>query len=101
MNDRHTVDSITSDQLDALYERVARAERSAERAEAAIKRVRALIAPYDWQHAEVSVARIRKALDEPTPEATEATEPGRCCGKPAGAICVHDVTPPADQTTEK
>ncbi|MFE6354347.1 hypothetical protein ACFVOO_16115 [Streptomyces rochei] len=26
------------------------------------------------------------------PAATEATEPGRCCGKPAGAICVHDVT---------
>lgn len=30
------------------------------------------------------------------PAATEATEPERCCGKPAGAICVHDVSAPAE-----
>jgi hypothetical protein len=84
----------------------------AERAEAAVERVRALhvarpngtcaarcystgMAPEPWPCPTI------RALDEPSPAATEATEPGRCCGKPAGAICVHDVTPPADQTTEK
>lgn len=59
MNDRHTVDSINSDQLDQLYDDLARAEtenaelRDAlahchereprQRAEAAIERVRALV----------------------------------------------------------
>lgn len=60
MTSRHTVDTITSDALDALYERVERAERErteaaqlshryrndAERAEAAIARVRAALPPY-------------------------------------------------------
>jgi hypothetical protein len=36
-----------------------------ERAEAAIERVRAVLAPYDWPHAQVQAARVRAALDDP------------------------------------
>ena len=36
-----------------------------EDAVAAVKRVRDAIAPYDWPHAQVYVARVREALDEP------------------------------------
>jgi hypothetical protein len=35
------------------------------RAEAAVERVRSVLAPYDWPHAQVSAARVREALDEP------------------------------------
>lgn len=41
------------------------------------------------------LVELHNAIQPPQPE------PARCCGKPPGAICVHDVTPPADQTTEK
>ncbi|WP_151480644.1 hypothetical protein [Streptomyces albicerus] len=34
-------------------------------AEAAVERVREVLAPYDWEHAQVSAARVRAALDEP------------------------------------
>jgi hypothetical protein len=97
---RHTASSITDDALDQLYERLRKAERTAdllagshrraeqadavtagtkrlmerrtttlreraERAEAAIERVRAVLAPYDWPHAQVQAARVRAALDDP------------------------------------
>lgn len=86
MADRHTVDTITSDALDALYARLeqaedllriahdtsnrseterARAVQRAERAEAAITRVHDAIAPYSWPHAQVPAAKVRAALDEP------------------------------------
>lgn len=41
------------------------------------------------------LVELHNAIQPPQPE------PSRCCGKPPEAICVHDVTPPADQTTEK
>ncbi|MFE0808183.1 hypothetical protein ACFW34_11955 [Streptomyces sp. NPDC058848] len=43
MTDRHTVDSITSDQLDALYERVAKAEHEAEVSVAAAAQLTTLV----------------------------------------------------------
>jgi hypothetical protein len=36
-----------------------------ERAEAAIERVRAVLAPYDWPHAQVQASLVRAALDDP------------------------------------
>ncbi|MFE6428134.1 hypothetical protein ACFVOB_22115 [Streptomyces rochei] len=41
------------------------------------------------------LVELHDAIQPPQPA------PARCCGKPPGVICVHDVTPPADQTTEK
>ncbi|GAA3956962.1 hypothetical protein GCM10022384_07590 [Streptomyces marokkonensis] len=97
-------------------------KRRAERAEAAIERVRTLHQPQPDGTADPDGQQCKtcscdggdgyqylvpwpcptvQALGEPTPAATEATEAAPCCGKPSGAICVHDVTPPADQTTEK
>lgn len=97
MTIRHTVDSITSDALDALYEQLDAAEASeaqrqlatarealasattrAARAEAAIARVRAALPPYDMPvHGDTSRGmqlgwdRARQAaldaLDEPDP----------------------------------
>jgi len=55
---RHTVDTINSDQLDALYD-----ER--EQLLARIGSALAVLAPYDWPHAQVNAARVRAALDEP------------------------------------
>ena len=55
---RHTVDTITSDALDALYD-----ER--EQLLARIGNALAVLAPYDWPHAQVNAARVRAALDEP------------------------------------
>lgn len=45
MSIRKTLDQMTSDDLDALHERVATAEQRAEQAEAAIAHVRALHQP--------------------------------------------------------
>ncbi|WP_326592799.1 hypothetical protein [Streptomyces brevispora] len=50
------------DHNDRTCEAVARAER----AEAAIERVRAVLAPYDWPHAQARAAIVRAALDQPT-----------------------------------
>ncbi|HET6355997.1 hypothetical protein [Streptomyces sp.] len=87
---RLTVDTITSDQLDALYERVAKAEQDAddsvaaaarlttlvgkraEKAEAVIKRVRALCA--DPNHSNMLLTRnLLAALDEPKEQYRFAT----------------------------
>lgn len=58
MSDRIALDSLTSDDLDQLYDR-------AEQAEAAVARVRAVLASYDWPHAQVRAADVRTALDQP------------------------------------
>ncbi|MET7560590.1 hypothetical protein ABZS95_10335 [Streptomyces sp. NPDC005479] len=60
MSDRIPLDDLTSDELDALYDR-------AEQAEATITRVRGTLAPHDWPHAQVRAAAVRTALDaQPT-----------------------------------
>ena len=72
MTDRHTVDTITSDALDALYDQLVAAE-------AALVRVHHLAAtihagaPWLANHTETA-ARIRSAIAGPNPAATEATE---------------------------
>lgn len=78
---RHTASSITDDALDALYananegwRRGDRWKKRAEVAEAAVERVREALAPYDWQHAQVSAARVRAALPEQTAPATPDAE---------------------------
>ncbi|RCH70503.1 hypothetical protein DT019_03160 [Streptomyces sp. SDr-06] len=57
---KHTADTINDDELDALYERLARAE-------GAVERVRALLASRTWHRAEREhqVARLRAAVAEP------------------------------------
>lgn len=93
MTERIPLDQMTSDQLDALYEerdryrsawQSARFRAGAHRegvlrlcddrdswkgwtqaAEAAVARVRAILAPYDWPHAQVRAADVRTALDQP------------------------------------
>ncbi|MFI2426534.1 hypothetical protein ACH5A7_20965 [Streptomyces sp. NPDC018955] len=94
MTDRHTVDTITSDALDALYEQLEAAEDSetqrqlatarealasattrAARAEAAIARARQLLA---GRWGKVDPDLVRAALDNeqpaPAPTATQATD---------------------------
>ncbi|MGW7726267.1 hypothetical protein ACWGJ6_23395 [Streptomyces canus] len=82
MTDRHTIDTINSDQLDQLYERLAAAEKEntelrdalahcperepRQRAEAAIARIQALA---DDHPAGVDTALIHEALDQ-TPRTT-------------------------------
>jgi hypothetical protein len=85
VTDRHTVDSITSDNLDELYARIATLEHVAagnkrhvqliapdlERAEAALDRVRALAedirhgAAWTANHAAIA-DRINAAIDQPS-----------------------------------
>lgn len=88
MTDRHTVDSITSDALDALYRRIETLEHVAagnkrhvqlivpelERAEAAVARIRAAVHiaddqdVTDWQRGYRACAeRAIAALDQPAP----------------------------------
>ncbi|MFK0018230.1 hypothetical protein [Streptomyces sp. NPDC090798] len=96
MTDRHTADTINSDALDQLYDRLEAAETENDklrawhercpdrepraRAEAALARVRTLM-DY-WAKRTDQLKRgaelLRAALDhdEPTPAATQATEPG-------------------------
>ncbi|WP_217235433.1 hypothetical protein [Streptomyces sp. AC555_RSS877] len=98
MTDRHTVDSITSDALDALYESLEAAQDTelyrqlrgadaafasasirAARAEAAIARVRALCSPEQNTDALGYLRRsqdVLAALDQPAPglAATQATD---------------------------
>lgn len=69
---RYTADSINDDALDALYANASKGWRRgdewkarAEQAEAALARVRDMLAPYDWAHAQVSAASVRTALAEP------------------------------------
>ncbi|CAM5250043.1 hypothetical protein SGLAM104S_01605 [Streptomyces glaucescens] len=104
MNDRHTVDTITSDALDALYERLEAAEESetqrqlatarealasatvrAARAEAAITRVRAVAGWAIQGWSDLSPEKVLAALDgkqpAPAPPATQATEPREHCGE--------------------
>lgn len=87
MTGRHTVNTITSDALDALYNRIATLEAVAagnkrhvqlivpdlERAEATLARIQALADEYP---AGIDTALIHEALDQhpPTPAATEATD---------------------------
>ncbi|MBW5420308.1 hypothetical protein GKQ77_01815 [Streptomyces sp. BG9H] len=137
MTDRPTADTITDDELDALYARIKTLEHvaagnkrhvqlivpelenadaarrvlrdRAEQAEAAIERVRRAVQEASTSATPVRagrtlagqlVARVLAALDgAPGPAAAEAIETENCCGKPAGAICVHDVMP-TDHTTE-
>ncbi|MFI5769610.1 hypothetical protein ACIA74_13825 [Streptomyces sp. NPDC051658] len=88
MTDRIPLDDLTSDQLDALYDRVAELEQqqlanadaaadhtdrtceavaARDQAVAATERVRAVLATRDWPHAEVRAADIRAALDRQQP----------------------------------
>ncbi|MFK0062648.1 hypothetical protein ACIQTN_25900 [Streptomyces werraensis] len=98
MTDRHTVDSITSDALDALYEQLEAAEAGeaqrqlatarealasattrAARAEAALARVRALAdlidtgAPWTTNHTDLA-ARIRAAANPPATTGQQITQ---------------------------
>ena len=68
-----------------------------ERARAVVRNWERAVLPRSEAHR--MLTDLRRALDDPAPAATEATGHA-CCGKPAGAICVHDVTPPAGHTTE-
>lgn len=82
---RHTASTITDDALDALYDNANRGWRRGDEwkqralaAEAAIERVREVIAPYDWQHAQVPAARVRSALPEQAaPAAPDAESTAR------------------------
>jgi hypothetical protein len=108
VNDRIPLDHLTSDALDALYERLEAAEETetqrqlatvrkafaaatvrAARAEAAITHVLTAIHiaddedVTDWQRGYRACAvNARRALDQPTPaaEATQATQPREHCG---------------------
>jgi len=93
---RHTADTITDDELDALYERLAKAERAvnlladshrhAEQLEAEVQRYAAVVRRLDqmataWQErlpeairTEVAVDAIRVAL-EPVQRLSAATDP--------------------------
>ncbi|MFE9738858.1 hypothetical protein [Streptomyces sp. NPDC006477] len=70
---RHSVDSITSDALDALYERAKQAEAEVARYKAAVAEIRAELIHWDG----VVIHRIRAALDahtnpkDQTPTATK------------------------------
>jgi hypothetical protein len=91
MTDRIPLDNLTSDQLDALYARIATLEHVAagnkrhvqlivpdlERAEAALTRVRDLADRWDNALApDRAYARaLRTALDQPTPDAPAWTPP--------------------------
>ncbi|MCM1943166.1 hypothetical protein NC239_33685 [Streptomyces sp. G3] len=103
MTVRHTVDSITSDALDALYEQLAAAEAGesqrqlatarealasattrAARAEAAIARVRAVAGWAIQGWSDLSPEKVLLAVEghqpAPAPAATQATEPREHCG---------------------
>lgn len=68
-----------------------------EQAQAAIERVRALADRWDRDAPPPGnrpLTDLRAALDGTEQPTTEAEG---CCGKPAGAICVHDVSQPEEQ----
>lgn len=74
---RHTVDSITDDDLDDLYEnanegwrRGDRWKARAEMAEGALERLHAVLAHYSWEHAQVPVRHVLDALAEPKENST-------------------------------
>lgn len=71
MTERHTVDSITSDALDQLYDRLARAE-------AAIARVRAVAGWAIQGWSDLSPEKVLLAVEgeqpAPAPAATQATD---------------------------
>lgn len=74
---RYTADSITDDALDELYENANRGWRRgdewkarAEAAEAALERVRGVLAPYNWPHAQVPAAHLQRAIAEPKENST-------------------------------
>ncbi|MET8399594.1 hypothetical protein [Streptomyces sp900116325] len=66
---RHTVGGQQSAihrhglQLEAAHQAIEEAEQRATTAEAALDRVRTVLAPHDWPHAQVRAAAIRTALD--------------------------------------
>lgn len=119
MSERYTASTITDDALDVLYRRIDTLEAVAagnkrhvqlivpalQRAEAAIERGRhiaALIeagAPWTANHDETA-RRIRAALDGEQSKPGTATTEDACCNKPAGAVCVHDVSVPKQQPRE-
>jgi hypothetical protein len=81
----------------------------ADQADAAVARVRQLAARIrqgaPWTANDDTIAdRIETALQdpapaEPAPAATQATDTESCCGKPGGAVCVHDLHQPKEQPT--
>lgn len=96
MTIRITLDDLTSDQYDALCDEIsylqqlsaeqgqalaractAREEQRtrAEQAEAAVERALAVLAPYDWPHAQVRAAAVRDALAAQHPN-TPTCRPG-------------------------
>ncbi|MHC5259881.1 hypothetical protein ACYSUO_18545 [Streptomyces sp. UC4497] len=84
---RIPLDALTSDQLDTLYERAEQAEAAIERARQVEEEWRTSCMTNGDSAGAHALAMVRSSLDEqPGPAATE-----RCCGKPAGATCVHDV----------
>ncbi|MBQ0974535.1 hypothetical protein KBZ00_25905 [Streptomyces sp. RK31] len=129
MSDRHTADTITDDALDQLYAELGQLYKEnaaavtaladmarkrneqmdrADRAEAALARVRGLADRLD-EFAENALKTSDRQLytaiandirNHATPAATQATDDA-CCGKPEGALCVHDVTPPIGEQRER
>jgi hypothetical protein len=131
VTERISLDLMTSDQLDRLYEERdryrtawqsaafrAKAHREGilrlcddrdswkgwtQAAEAAVGRVRAVLAPYDWPHALLRAADVRDALDGPsspvaTPDDTPTTAvcgnrlpsyPGTVCTSATGHTGPH------------
>ncbi|MGW2495864.1 hypothetical protein ACWCV2_15370 [Streptomyces pseudogriseolus] len=86
-------DAVTAETKRLLERRTTTLRERAERAEAALARARAArdrIARADPR--EVDAAWCLDLLEA----ALKPTEPAACCGKPEGAVCVHDVT-----TTER
>ncbi|MET7787260.1 hypothetical protein ABZS93_11620 [Streptomyces sp900116325] len=77
MTDRHTelhhllsraTDGVAlHGETDRLWELFRALEQRAEQAEDAIIRVRTVLAPHDWPHAQVRAAAVRAALDKPQP----------------------------------
>jgi chromosome segregation ATPase len=77
---RHTVGGQQSAihrhglQLEAAHHAIEEAEERADQAEAALARVLAVLAPYDWPHAQVRAAAVRDALAPPQPTETDHQE---------------------------
>ncbi|MFC8832327.1 hypothetical protein ACFT8V_03895 [Streptomyces griseoincarnatus] len=107
-------ESEAQQQLATAREAFAAATTRAARAEAALDRVRALH-PQEGDYCAICTTDYGRlsapwpcptirALDgeqpAPAPAATDATDDA-CCGKPPGAVCVHDVATPGQRITRE
>lgn len=63
MTDRHTVNTITSDALDALYEQLEAAEKTEAQRQLTVAREALASATTRAARAEAALARVRKACD--------------------------------------